>query len=388
MGGSEAAARGYCENLVKAGHDVTVITSCAMSHHDWANELPIGVEIVNGVTVHRLPVAQPRTEENFSRVHRRAMSPIGRINRSEARLWLSRIGPDLVGYERWLDDNAPLFDAALVMTYMYPTTTRALPLLRTRCPAVLIPTAHDEHAFHLAAFRSLFRLPDAFGFLTPEERDLVISTFEPRAHHDVIGVGIESIPPLGSNDFHQRFGLGNDPYVIIIGRVDALKGTYEALEMFRAFKARHPGPLKLVIVGERTESTTEDVITTGFCSEVDKHRAITGAAALIQPSYMESFSIVLCEAWLHSIPVIVNGHCDVTSGQVDRAHGGVTYRSYSEFEAALRTVLECPESASNAGANGARYVADNYSWPAVTKRIEVITDHAITNHQRQAAGVS
>ena len=385
VGGSEAAARGYCENLAAAGHEVEVITSCATSHHDWANELPEGTTDLNGVIVHRLPVERPRLEETFGHIHQRALSPLGRMNRAEARLWMSRIGPEIPSWEGWLDRNARRFDVAVVMTYMYTTATRSLPILHNRCPSIFIPTAHDERALHLGPFRSLFRLPDAFVFLTPEEGDLVRSTFAPTSPTSVIGVGLDPAPLAEPRDFRLKFGLGDDPYLVMIGRADAGKGTYEALEMFRTFKDRHPGPLKLVMIGEKADSQRSDIVTTGFCSEIDKHRALSGASALIQPSYMESFSIVLCEAWAHAVPVIVNGNCSVTAGQVQRSGGGAHYRSYSEFEAAVQTLLDLPEVADSAGRSGMDYVRSQYSWETVVMRLEALASEAVDHYQARSA---
>ena len=69
VGGSEAAARMFAEHLVERGHDVHVLTSCALSYVDWANVLPPGTEEINGVTVHRLPVADLRRPEKFGPLH-------------------------------------------------------------------------------------------------------------------------------------------------------------------------------------------------------------------------------------------------------------------------------------------------------------------------------
>ena len=62
VGGSENACRAFAENLVAAGHQVEVITSCATDYRTWENELTPGTSVLNGVTVHRLPVTSPRTE--------------------------------------------------------------------------------------------------------------------------------------------------------------------------------------------------------------------------------------------------------------------------------------------------------------------------------------
>ena len=60
VGGSEAAARAFAEHLAASGHEVSVVTSCAQSYSDWANVYPPGREELNGVTIRRLPVTEPR----------------------------------------------------------------------------------------------------------------------------------------------------------------------------------------------------------------------------------------------------------------------------------------------------------------------------------------
>jgi Glycosyltransferase len=74
------------------------------------------------------------------------------------------------------------------------------------------------------------------------------------------------------------------------------------------------------------------VVVTGFIDEAGKQSALAGAAALVQPSYFESFSMVLTEAWAHRRPALVQGHCAVLDGQARRSGGGIPYRSYAEFE--------------------------------------------------------
>ena len=54
----------------------------------------------------------------------------------------------------------------------------------------------DLHApLDLAPYRALFQMPRAFGFLTPEEHDLVQGRFH-NAHipHEVLGIGLDAMP--------------------------------------------------------------------------------------------------------------------------------------------------------------------------------------------------
>ena len=65
FGGAEQATRMYASRMAARGHDVEVLTSCAVSYVDWADHFPPGTSELEGVTVHRLPVVAPRDDELF-----------------------------------------------------------------------------------------------------------------------------------------------------------------------------------------------------------------------------------------------------------------------------------------------------------------------------------
>ena len=58
-GGAELHARYIAERLSRHA-SVEVVTTCARDYVTWKNELPAGVEQVNGITVRRFPVAHER----------------------------------------------------------------------------------------------------------------------------------------------------------------------------------------------------------------------------------------------------------------------------------------------------------------------------------------
>ena len=65
-GGAELHARYIAEHLSRHA-EVEVVTTCARDYVTWRNELPAGVEQVNGVTVRRFPVAHERKPHDFGR---------------------------------------------------------------------------------------------------------------------------------------------------------------------------------------------------------------------------------------------------------------------------------------------------------------------------------
>src|SRR5204863_2585631 len=105
-----------------------------------------------------------------------------------------------------------------------------------------------------------------------------------------------------------------------------------------------------------------DVFVTGFVDESVKRAAIEGALALVQPSYFESFSMVLTEGWAQRKPAIVQGRCDVLLGQARRSGGGLPYQGFAEFEAAVDMLVGDPSLCRELGENGRRFVEERYEW--------------------------
>ena len=89
-GGSEGHCRLVAEHLA-ASHEVTVLTTCAKNYVSWRNDLPPGVEQVNGITVRRFPVAHEREPYDFGRKSVRVFEQVHSVT-DELR-WLDSEGP-------------------------------------------------------------------------------------------------------------------------------------------------------------------------------------------------------------------------------------------------------------------------------------------------------
>jgi glycosyltransferase involved in cell wall biosynthesis len=343
-----------------------------VSYRDWANVYPEGSETLDGVLVHRLPVSRPRDGAIFDRLHARV--PFGRHIPAPflQREWMRLQGPELPGLAPWLRERTATFDRVVFFTYLYYTAWAGIPAAAGLAPTVLHPTAHDEPPLYLNLFDLTFRLPAGLAFLTQEEADLVERRFHPRAPATVTGLGVDLDATGDAPAFRRASGVGDRPYLVYVGRVDPGKGSIELFDFFTAYKARHPSDLALVVVGEPVEAPPPhpDVFVTGFVPEATKHAAVAGAVALVQPSYFESFSLVLCEAWAQSKPALVQGHCAVLEGHARRSGGAIPYRGFAEFEAALDALLADSELANAMGRSGRRYVAQTYSWERVMTRYE------------------
>src|SRR5438067_5594939 len=65
-GGAELHARYIAERLSRHAQ-VEVLTTCATDYVTWRNELPAGVDTVNGITVRRFRVRHERDPRVFGR---------------------------------------------------------------------------------------------------------------------------------------------------------------------------------------------------------------------------------------------------------------------------------------------------------------------------------
>ena len=98
--------------------------------------------------------------------------------------------------------------------------------------------------------------------------------------------------------------------------------------------------------------------------------AIARSRALLMPSRHESLSMVVLEAWMMGRPVLVNGDCEVLRGQVHRSDGGLYYRRYEEFAAAMDLLMNERSLADRLGAQGREYFEANYSWERIMEKYE------------------
>jgi glycosyltransferase involved in cell wall biosynthesis len=390
-GGAEAACREVAEQMAAAGHEVHVLTSTAVDYTDWANHFPPVDSEIDGVHVHRLAVRETRDSIQFTPLNELVVLGDQDPTPVMQRRWMAAQGPRLTALPAWLRRNAASFDVIDFFTYLYHPTWVGLPIAAALAPTILHPTAHDEPPFHLPLFDEVFGHATGFAFFTPEERDLLERRMRRSPLSEVVGIGVDPPAEPGvPQRFRERFGLGDRPYLLFLGRVDPGKGSDEVERFFRAYKERNPGPLALVIMGQAvtTPEEHEDVIVTGFVDEATKSDGLAGATIFVQPSYFESFSIALVEAWLHGVPALVQGHTDVLVGQARRSGGAIPYLGFAEFEAAVDLLLEDDELRSRLGEAGRRYAEAEYGWEPVLHRYAELIDRVRRAWERPGVPVA
>jgi hypothetical protein len=215
-GGAETGARMLAEHLVAdRGDEVEVFTSAALDALTWQDELAVGTERINGVTVHRIGSEAGRGE-GFHPLSGRLLADPDHAGAEDCERWVDLQGPkspDLLGAVEASDADVIAF-----YPYLYYPTIRGLPLVRDR--AILHPAAHEEPALHLPVFDALFAACRGFAFHTRSERRLVAERFRVATTPQVVvGLGVEERDGSAASA-RATFDLGDAPYLLCIGRVD------------------------------------------------------------------------------------------------------------------------------------------------------------------------
>jgi glycosyltransferase involved in cell wall biosynthesis len=366
MGGAETAARQLAEHLrALTDWESEVYTTCALNPHTWEDELPAGESEVNGVPVHRFASDHGRLPDFYGLDGRVRLAPRA-ATRADGARWVEYNGP----VSSQLVDAVAVADADVVAFYPYMYHPTVAAIGEVKVPAVLHPAAHDEPAIYLPVFRGTFGNADAFCYHTISERALVEQTY-PVAERPqiVLGLGVGESAGTGRAG-GTILGLGDRPYLVSVGRVDEHKGSKMLAEFFATYKERHPGPLALALVGPVAYELDPhpDIVVTGAVSEEDKWDIVRDAQVAISASALESFSLVVLEAWVDQVPVVVNGTCGPTREHCERSGGGLWFSSYPEFEVAIDLLVHDAELRALLGRRGRAYVDRFYEWPVLIAR--------------------
>ena len=364
-GGAELHARYIAERLSPHA-DVTVLTTCARDYVTWRNELPAGADSVNGIRVERFPVSRERDVREFDRRSRRVFGQVHSVQDELA--WLDSEGPTSPALIAHLRRTARTFDYVLLFSARYYHAYHSARVVPER--AVLVPTAERDPSLGLGVLTHLFRGVRAIMYNSLEERALINAVAE---NHGVPGVVVgvgSNIPPVVEPErARQRFALAN-PYILYVGRIDANKGCAELFDFFVRYSTTTRRPLDLVLIGTAVIQIPRHprIRHLGYVDDQGKFDALAGAEALVVPSYYESLSMVVLEAWAMSRPVLANARCDVLRGQCIRSNAGLYYEDAGEFAGALTMLLGDRALANSLGRNGHAYFTRRYSWPVIDRK--------------------
>jgi len=349
-------------------HTVEVLTTCAREYTTWENVYPEGADRVRGVTVRRFATSRTRDLAQFNEYSDWIFH--NRHTRQDEMEWLKQQGPWSPALLEYLERNHQTYDILIFFTYLYAPTVMGLKIAPSK--SLLVPTAEHDRVLYLRIFREFFRRPAAIVFNTPEEKELIERvTGNEGLPGEVVGTGIDRPAAVPVDEVAPRLDLLGD-YVVYVGRIEPEKGCAVMIDHFLRWQRETRATTTLALFGRSTMTFSENahVRLMGVVPDGEKLAAIARARALVMPSRHESLSMVVLEAWMMDRPVLVNGDCEVLRGQVLRANGGLYYRRYEEFAAAMDLLVSEPGLADRLGRQGHAYFEANYAWDRVMEKYE------------------
>ncbi len=373
VGGAENAVSALASRVAtKPGWQVRLHATCATSSNSWVNDKPPGASQFGPLTVCRYLVDSGRTDA-WSSLDRRIQSGTSSVDNTTQDEFFFHQGPVSNDLANAVQDS----DADLVFfaPYLFWTTMAVAPLVADR--AVIIPAAHDESFLKLSRVGNLLQQSQGLIYGSRAEQQLLQRT-HPIGHlpSTVLGWGIET-PLDGDPEILAKFGLGDRPYAICVGRIEHAKGTLGLVDFWRTLKSRCDTDQQLVLLGSPSIEIESDgdVIITREVDDEAKWSLLRGADFLINPSALESFSLVLFEAWAAGIPVLVNGYCETTRTHVTEAQGGLWYRNYPEFELAVERLATDKATRNRLAENGKAFGERNYGWNRLVSQFTEFCHH-------------
>lgn len=365
-GGSELYCRQLAEKM-SAVYDVEVYTTCAVDYMTWENRYQPGVETINGLLVHRFPVARRRDKARFDKLSQKVLVDPKHSDEEEEK-WVDEQGPMCPAVLKELQMVRSQYKAVIFMTYLYYLSARGLPMGFEN--AYLIPTTHDEPWAYLRVYDKVFAGAKGLIWLTPEEQAFAEKRFPSvRGVPSVLaGSGVD-VPAGELPEIPEK--LRDTPYIVYAGRIDESKGCGEMFQFFRRYKKQYGGDLKLALMGKAVMKVPKDkdIVDLGFVSDEMKFAVMRGAKALVLFSRFESLSMVVLESMTMGRPVLVTGKCEVLKGHCVRSNAGLYFDDYPEFAATLNYLLTHEAEYEVMRENGKRYVAENYQWDRIVQKI-------------------
>jgi glycosyltransferase involved in cell wall biosynthesis len=358
-GGAEYHARELVKKLAGAGYDVEVLTSTSESYVTWGNHYAEGEEQIDGVKVRRFRTSKRWVGTGYWQKLCLKLQPC--LPSFWGGLFLRAQGPYCPSMLQYIETFQTHYDRFIFFSYLYYPTVRGLPKVRSK--AIMIPTVHDEPALKFSLIQETLKSSPSLWANSAPERDLIIEKVgvDP-ARIEIMGIGVEAPKDI-------QISFSN--YFLYLGRIGRSKHVDQLIDVFRDLPQ-----LKLTLAGggddEYRVPDLPNVEVLGYVEEDKKQELIKNCLAMINPSSLESLSLIALEAMVYRKPLIVNAASDVLQFYADHCSTVKSFKSFSELPALLDWVSsnDWQSSANIASLTAtANWVNTKYSWDAILARM-------------------
>jgi glycosyltransferase involved in cell wall biosynthesis len=248
------------------------------------------------------------------------------------------------------------------------------------CPAGALTTFGRslklKRAYDAWVGRELTRSAAACVAITDQERADFAAYGVAAERVTVISNGIDPGQYIGDPDAERRireqFQIGEAPYLLFLGRLNAIKGPDLLLEAFSRVADRFPefhlvfagpdGGLQASLAEQAGQSPLQERIHfPGYLTGADKTAALRAATLLAIPSRREAMSIVVLEAGISGTPTLFTDACGL-EGIAALGAGTMVEPSVEALAAGLAALLADQTAMRAAATRMEALVREKYLW--------------------------
>lgn len=189
-------------------------------------------------------------------------------------------------------------------------------------------------------------------------------------------------PARAIADFRAAQGLGAAPFVLFLGRLNAIKGPDLLLEAFATLAERFPehhlvfagpdGGLRNALAARAgAAGLAERIHFIGFVGGDTKTAALRAASLLVIPSRREAMSIVVLEAGACGCPVLFTNTCGLA--EIARTGAGTMVEpDANAIATGVARALTDSQALANTAEQLTELVARDYLWSGQAMRYELL----------------
>lgn len=399
VGGAQTFCRAITRRLVADDHRVTVLTSNAQQVDDfWSpppairDDLPPNEEM-DGAQIIRLSLGYPWPAPWHFGILRRATHLFARWPLPAA--WqkailrhFARSLPPLFGLQSELPPAIANADLVLIVdasgdglfveaaqaAFAQSKPVVAVPLIHTGSPAII-------DRFRMAHQTAVYRKAAAVIALSQPEKALLAEWGVAQTRLHILAMGVDVAVDTDEvhrnrESVHRHYELP-ERFVLFLGAATYDKGAF-TLAQAVADLAREGKVVEIVCAGSQQHQLAvfldifpasirailkERIHLLGEVKEETKQVLLADCVALALPSRVDSFGIVLLEAWQHAKPVVaaaVGGPATLVTQE--KTGLLVPFGDSAPLALALQRLFNEPDLAARMGASGRQTVINQYTW--------------------------
>lgn len=364
--------------FVKLGHDIHLLTAEFGSAPHY--------EVVEGIKVHRLPLA---ASDNFFHWIVNLNTSMG----EHGGKLIQQEGPfDLIHAHDWLVGDAAI---ALKHTFKVPLIATIHATEFGRNNGLHTPDQHYIHGKEQQLTYEAWRVIVCTEYMKREVHQALDTPWD---KIDVVFNGIrpEKKRPLQGRDrldFRRRFANDSEKIVYYVGRMSYEKGVFVLLNAAPKVLGEMGGRVKFIIIGggntdrlktqARNLGIWEQCYFTGFMSEEDLNQLQTITDCAVFPSLYEPFGIVALESFAARVPVVVSDTCGFPE-VVQHTRTGIITKTQDADSLAwgILEVLKNPGYAQWLVDNAYQDLERRFRWADLARQTETVYQQVVQARSR------